>query len=93
MSGGYQFPTVCKKLKPDDKVLMILMKLRLGLQNKDLAYRYKLITPIMKLHNMVTVLSALDRALSYKKGDLSEAKGLTKCMQKASPRVLKIEHA
>lgn len=40
VSGGYQFPTVCKKLKPDDKVLMILMKLRLGLQNKDLAYRF-----------------------------------------------------
>lgn len=35
----YRLPSLCKKLAPADKVLLILMKLRLALENKDLAYR------------------------------------------------------
>uniref|UniRef100_A0AAV2MIA7 Transposase Helix-turn-helix domain-containing protein n=1 Tax=Knipowitschia caucasica TaxID=637954 RepID=A0AAV2MIA7_KNICA len=37
--SAHQLPSFCKKLSITDKVLLILMKLRLGLQNKDLAYR------------------------------------------------------
>lgn len=35
----YRLPSLCKKLTPADKVLLILMKLRLALENKDIAYR------------------------------------------------------
>ena len=35
----YRLPSLCKKLTPADKVLLILIKLRLALENKDLAYR------------------------------------------------------
>ncbi|XP_058624152.1 uncharacterized protein LOC131535098 [Onychostoma macrolepis] len=37
-----QLPYFCEKLSITDKVLLLLMKLRLGLQNKDLAYRFKI---------------------------------------------------
>ncbi|XP_041835334.1 uncharacterized protein LOC121636074 [Melanotaenia boesemani] len=37
-----KLPSFCKKLSITDKVLLLLMKLRLGLQNKDLAYRFKI---------------------------------------------------
>ncbi|CAM4362248.1 unnamed protein product [Leuciscus chuanchicus] len=39
-----QLPYFCEKLSITDKVLLLLMKLRLGLQNKDLAYRSSLLS-------------------------------------------------
>jgi len=35
------FNIVCKKLTPGDHLLLVLMKLRLGLKNRDLAYRFR----------------------------------------------------
>ncbi|XP_057305458.1 uncharacterized protein LOC130642389 [Hydractinia symbiolongicarpus] len=84
-----KLPIISKKLQSEDHLLLVLMKLRLGIKNKDLAYRFKVAESVVSkiLRTLLPVFSKfmLNNFFSWPEKEALR-KNLPECFRKKYTR-------